>query len=325
MNDLRLLVAGAGAVGGFFGGRLAQAGRNVTFLVRGARARQLRDRGLEIVSPLGDATIPVQTVTVDDLTGPYDLILLGVKTYALPQAIDHVKSAVGENTVILPVLNGMRHMDVLVSSFGPARVFGGVCIVSTTLDERGRIVQLNDLQQLVYGELDGSDSERLRAIDRTLRDAGFAARISPDIIQEMWEKWVFIAALGASTCLMHASTGEILALPRGRGLILMILDECAAVATSAGHALRPEALERIRGNLTNGAASLTSSMYRDLQNGAPVEADAILGDMCARGEAEGLNLPLLNAAFAQLSIYEAKPKGAAVTIPDHRQAVGSGI
>jgi hypothetical protein len=136
----------------------------------------------------------------------------------------------------------------------------------------------------------------------------------------MWEKWVFIAALGASTCLLRGSTGDILGSPRGRDLILTILNECAAVANAEGHAVRPEALEQIREKLTDRASSLTSSMYRDLQNGAPLEADAILGDMCARGEAKRLELLLLNAAFAQLSIYEMQRKSTGVTIPEELRA-----
>ncbi len=304
MSELRLLVAGAGAVGGYFGARLAQAGRDVTFLVREQRARALRERGLEIVSPHGDVTITPKTVTVEQIDAAYDVILLAVKTYALDKAVRDIGAAMGDRSVVLPVLNGMHHIDVLASAFGASRVLGGLSIVATTLDEQGRIVQLQDFQELVYGELDGSMSARLSAIDRMMQGAGFTARASTNIVHEMWEKWFFIAALGAATSLLRGSTGQILAAPRGPELILAVLDECASVASAYGNAPRTEAYERTKGTMTQAGSNLTSSMYRDLQKGAPLEADAILGDMCARGEAAGLKLPLLNAAFAQLSIYE---------------------
>ncbi|HEY1882435.1 MAG TPA: 2-dehydropantoate 2-reductase [Candidatus Cybelea sp.] len=307
---MRLLVVGAGAVGGYFGGRLEQAGRDVTFFARPQRAAQLRERGLEIVSPNGNATLHPKVVTRDELSQPYDLVLLTVKNYALQGALEDIAPAVGADTLILPTLNGMRHLDELKAKFGEAHVLGGVCIVATTLDAQGRIVQLTGTQKLVYGELDGSHSERIEQVDRTLQGAGFDARVSSDILLEMWEKFVFIAALGGITCLLRGTIGEITAAPGGRQLALTMHGECVAVATASGFAPRPEAIESSRATLTEAGSPLASSMYRDLQKGAALEADAILGDMCRRGEAAGLKLPLLSAAFAQLSIYEAQRKPA---------------
>lgn len=315
-NALRVLVVGAGAVGGYFGGRLAQAGRDVTFLVREQRAQQFRERGLEILSPHGDATIAPKIITAQERSESYDLVVLAVKAYALEEAIRDFSPMMGEHSVILPLLNGMRHVDVLSASFGPARVLGGVCTVATTLDDRGRIVQLRENQELAYGELDGSHSRRLEEIDATMQGAGFTARASFRIVSEMWEKWAFIAAIGAATCLLRGSTSDILSAPRGRDLTLALIGECAAVAAACGNPLRVDVFERIRTVLTDSRDGLTSSMYRDLQKGAPLEADAILGDFCSRGEAAGLSLPMLNAAFAQLSIYEAKRPAADQSLPE---------
>jgi len=306
MSQPRLLIVGAGAVGGYFGGRLAQAGRDVTFLVRDRRAQQLRQRGLEIVSPHGDAKIDPEITTKAELTEPFDLVLLAVKHYVLNAAIADVAPAIGENTVILPVLNGIRHLDLLRTAFGETHVLGGVCIVATTLDADDRIVQLNDMQELSYGEVDGTLSERIRTIDRTMQGAGFNARLSSSIELEMWEKWVFIAALGGITCLMRGTIGEVQHAPRGRDLTIAMLDECVAVATAAGYAPRPLARDRAFNVLTDANSNLASSMYRDLQKGQQLEAGAIIGDMCDRGEAAGVKVPLLSAAFAQLSIYEQK-------------------
>jgi 2-dehydropantoate 2-reductase len=306
MSQPRLLIVGAGAVGGYFGGRLAQAGRDVTFLVRDRRAQQLRQRGLEIVSPHGDAKIDPKIATKAELTEPFDLVLLAVKHYLLNAAIADVAPAIGKNSVILPVLNGIRHLELLRTAFGGAHVLGGVCIVATTLDADDRIVQLNEMQELSYGELDGTLSERIRTIDRTMQGAGFNARLSSSIELQMWEKWVFIAALGGITCLMRGTVGEVQHAPRGRDLTIAMLDECVAVATAAGYAPRPLARVRAFNVLTDENSNLASSMYRDLQKGQQLEADAIIGDMCVRGEAAGVKVPLLSAAYAQLSIYEQK-------------------
>jgi 2-dehydropantoate 2-reductase len=307
MSQPRVLIVGAGAVGGYFGGRLAQAGRDVTFLVRDHRAQQLRQRGLEIVSPHGDAKIHPNIATAAELKEPFDLVLLAVKHYALDAAIADVAPAIGERSAILPVLNGMRHLDRLRAAFGRSHVLGGVCVVATMLDDNERIVQLSEMQELSYGELDGTLSERIGTIDRTLQAAGFIARLSSSIELEMWEKWVFIAALGGITCLLRGTIGEVQQAQRGRDLTIAMLDECVAVATAAGYAPRPSAKDRAFNVLTDANSNLASSMYRDLQKGRPVEADAIIGDMCVRGEAAGVKVPLLSAAYAQLSIYERKP------------------
>lgn len=299
---MKILVVGAGAVGGYFGGRLLQAGRDVTFLVRGQRAAQLRERGLEIVSPHGNVTLRPNLVSHDQFAAPFDLVLLTVKNYGLENALGDFAPAVGEETIVLPTLNGMRHIDQLVAKFGKSRVFGGVCVVATTLDAQGRVVQLTEFQELSYGELDGTHSSRLDDVDQTMQGAGFSARASTEIVLEMWEKWVFIAALGGITCLLRGTVGEIQAAPRGRDLTLSMLDECVATATACGNPPRYAALERARAMLTDPKSGLASSMYRDLQKGAPLESEAILGDMIARGEAKGLKLPLLGAANAQLSI-----------------------
>lgn len=304
---MRILVVGAGAVGGYFGGRLAQAGRDVTFLVRPARAAQLRD-GLKLASPHGDATMPVKLVGAGDLAGPYDLILLGVKAYALDAAIADFAPAVGPQTTILPALNGMRHIDVLTARFGEKAVLGGVCLVMTEIDSDGRIVQLADIQQLTYGERGGEHggeaTARLAALDAALQGAGFEAHASPDIVRAMWEKWVQLAALGAVTCLSRGAVGQVAATTGGPAFALAMLHECAAVAAACGHAPTPTWLARIGGVLTAAGSPMTSSMFRDLRKGAPVEADHILGDLIARGAAHGVSTPLLSAAYVHLQVYQ---------------------
>src|SRR5207244_4205441 len=275
---LRILIVGAGAVGGYFGGRLAQAGRDVTFLVRPSRAKQLSQDGLRIISPHGDAVLSPKLISADKIDAPYDIIFLSVKAYALEAAMNDFAAAVGPETMIFPVLNGMRHVDLLAKRFGEHAVIGGVCLVAAEIDDQGHIVQLADVQQLVYGERNGESTPRLKTLDATLQGAGFDARLSTDIMQEMWEKWIQLASLGAITCLMRGAIGEIVDAPGGADLSLKVLDESAAVATACGHKPSEALLSRHAAAMTAPGSPLTSSMYRDLRKGAPVEADHILGE-----------------------------------------------
>jgi 2-dehydropantoate 2-reductase len=232
------------------------------------------------------------------------VILLGVKSYALLGAMNDFAAAVGPETMILPVLNGMRHIDLLIARFGESSVLGGVCIVATEIDQEGRIRQLTGVQKLTYGELDGPGTPRLQKLDETLRGAGFDAAISDNIVQDMWQKWVQLASLGAITCLMHGTIGDIASVPGGADLALSALRECGAIAGAYGHPPSDDFLEQQTVALTAQGSQLTSSMYRDLKKGAPVEVDSILGDLLERGAEYGLTTPILKAAFVSLSVYQ---------------------
>jgi len=301
---MRILVVGAGAVGGYFGGRLVQAGRDVTFLVLPKRAEQIQAQGLQILSPMhGDFTARPKTITAAQIASPYDVIFLSVKSYSLAAAIDDFAPAVAQQTVIIPVLNGMHHMDVLTQKFGDA-VLGGVCFVSTVIDSQGRIVQLADFQSLAYGELDGKKTSRIEAVHQEFSGAGFQASISTDISRDMWQKWVFLASLGAITCLLRGNIGEIVAAPGGAELCLSALRECAAIASASGYPMPEAFLAEKSAQLTAAGSKLASSMYRDLTNHARVEADTILGDLVDRGRKLAVSAPIVQAAFVSLSIYQ---------------------
>ena len=303
---MRILVVVAGATGGFYGARLLQAGRDVHYLVRPARAAALRERGLQLVSPQGDATLQPPVWTVPEIAAPYDLVLLAVKAYALEQAIEDLAAAVGPRTFILPVLNGMRHMDLLVARFGQDRVLGGVSQVAATVDESGRIVQLNALQKLAYGRRQAAgpaDPERLEVLHAAMSGAGFDARLSQDIDRDMWEKWVFLTTLGCINCLMRGTIGEVEAAPGGAALARQMLAECAAVAGASGQPMTPAYMENTGRMMTTPGSPQASSMFRDLQRGLEVEADHIVGDMLHRAQSFGLATPLLAAAYANLCVY----------------------
>ena len=302
---MKILVVGAGATGGYFGARLAQAGRDVTFLVRPRRAEQLRAGGLRIVSPTGgDVTLQPRLVTADALNRPFDVILLGVKAFALEGAIADFAPAVGPGSLILPMLNGMKHMDRLIERFGEAAVIGGVCRVATTLDEQGRIVQLNAGQGLGYGECDGSRTDRVTALNETFTDAGFDARLSDNIMREMWEKWIMLAAIGAANCLMRGDLGQIHAAPGGPEIVQGLIDEVVAIVRAAGVPPGEAYMTNTVKVLRNPAGRATTSLYRDLQQGHAVEADSIIGDLLARGRVAGVAAPLLAATYANLCVYQ---------------------
>jgi 2-dehydropantoate 2-reductase len=302
---MRILVVGAGSTGGYFGGRLAQAGRDVTFLVRPERAARLRAEGLQILSSHGDVTLTPRLVTAADLDAPFDAVLLTVKAYSLDAAMDDLAPAVGPETMILPVLNGMRHVGKLAERFGERAVVGCVCRVATRLDERGRIVQLAGFQELAYGERNGAPSGRTERLDAVMQGAGFDARLSRTIEREMWEKWVLLATLGGITCLMRGTVGEIEA-AGGVPFVLGFLEEVVATVTAAGHPPSEAFLTNARSLLTTKGSPLTSSMYRDLQEGRPIEADQIIGDLLAHARRLGVPAPLLAAAYTHLLIYQAK-------------------
>ncbi|HEY0183130.1 MAG TPA: 2-dehydropantoate 2-reductase [Rhodopila sp.] len=302
---MRILVVGAGSTGGYFGGRLAEAGRDVTFLVRPARAERLRANGLQIISPHGDVTLAPKLVTAGTIEGSFDVVLLTVKAFALDAALDDLAPAVGPETMILPVLNGMKHVDTLIARFGRDAVVGCVCKVATMVDEQGRIVQLNKLQDLAYGELGGQPSARTAALDEVMRGAGFDARLSPTIARDMWEKWVLLATLGGITCLMRGDIGAVEAAPGGTEFALAFLDEVTATVRAAGVPPSEPFLAATRSAVTQKGSPLTSSMYRDLRQGSPVEAEQILGDLLLRARAAGVATPLLATAFTHLMVYQA--------------------
>jgi 2-dehydropantoate 2-reductase len=307
---MRVLVVGAGALGGYFGGRLLQAGRDVTFLVRPRRAGELAAGGLKIKSPHGDLAIPrPPMILADEIDRAFDLILLSCKAYDLNGAMDCIAAAVGLDTLILPVLNGMRHLDALDERFGRSHVLGGQCVIAATLDAEHTVVQLNDRHSLVFGGRDSLLSDRVRAVADTLGNAGFDARRSDCIILEMWEKWVLLATLASATCLMRAPLGDILSSPGGGELIRGLFEECRRVAETQGYAPRAPFLDQALAALTAAGSPLTASMLRDIEGGAPIEADHIVGDLLRRrsgGHADRGESSLLAIAYTHLKSYEAR-------------------
>lgn len=308
---MRILVLGAGGTGGYFGGRLAQAGVDVTFLVRPARAAQLAQDGLVIRSPLGDAAFPVQHVTADGLAAlaaeqPFDLVMLSCKAYDLESSIEAIAPAVSSRTTVLPILNGLRHYATLDARFGRNAVLGGLCFISATKAADGAVLHLAPAAKLTFGERDNTGaSARVLALAAACVQANVDHLASDAIGQEQWVKYSFLTALAAGTCLMRADVGTIVGTDEGEAIMRGLYAECLAVAEAAGEPVPEKAQGIALGALTQAGSALKASMLRDLEAGQQVEAMQIVGDMRLRAREAGVLAPLLAVAYAHLQAYEA--------------------
>lgn len=301
---MKILILGAGGIGGYFGVRLQEAGGNVSFLVRPARAELLQSRGLQLLSPLGDVHITPRVLTVIAPQDQYDVILLACKSYDLASAMDAVTPAVGADSIVVPLLNGLAHLDALDRRFGSDKVQGGLAHLAVTLASTGEIEHLNRLNRLVLGARTLKVMPRLMKFAQLLSLASIEFQLADDIEQDMWDKFVFLSVLAAATCTMRASVGSILATTAGAEFINGLLEESTNVAFAHQRSPNPDRLNQYRAQLSEPGSTLTSSMLRDIERGGQTEADHVLGDMVRRGETKGLKVPLLKLALSHLQAYE---------------------
>ncbi|ULA62963.1 MAG: 2-dehydropantoate 2-reductase [Nitrospira sp.] len=301
---MRILVLGAGGVGGYFGGRLAAAGVDIRFLVRPSRAESLARQGLVIVSPLGDLRIPVETLTA--VESSFDAVLLACKAYSLDDAIETIAPAVGPSTMILPLLNGVRHLDILDARFGRESVLGGLCHIGVMVNASGEVQHLNTLQRFVLGARSPGQAAAVAVFHRVVQRSGFETVLSGAIMQEMWEKFTFLATYAGMTTLMQAPVGAILAAGEGEAIMREMLEECTATATASGFAPRREAMAQMISSLTERGSRGTASMFRDMIRNGQTEHEHIIGDMLARARAAQVSAPLLRISLANMQAYESK-------------------
>lgn len=303
---MKFLVLGAGAIGGYFGGRLVESGADVTFLVRPARRAQLERDGLRIESALGNVSLPVRTALADSVAPGYDVVLLTCKAYDLQSSIEAIAPAVGPQTAVIPILNGLAHLAVLDAQFGAPHVMGGTCMIDSILGRDGVVHHQGTLQRLVFGERDGRRTPRAEAIAAVLAGTTFDWSLSDDIVQIMWEKLVFLAAMASLTCLFRANVREIISAPGGREAVERALAANAEIAAREGHPPSASGLDFARTRLTDPAGTWSASMLRDLESGGRVEADHIVGWMLDRAHRHGVDDTLLSLAFTHLKAFEAR-------------------
>ena len=301
---MKILVLGAGGIGGYFGGRLAEAGADVTFLVRPRRREQIARDGLKVQSPLGDFTVQAKTVLAGEVKAGYDLVLFTCKAYDLDSAMDAVAPAMQGNTVLVPMLNGMAHFERLDARFGAAKVMGGTCQINATLKPDGTVVHGDGLQRLLFGERDRQRTPRAEAFAAELAKSKIEWKLSDDIAQDLWEKVVFLSALAANTCLYRGNVKEIMASPGGRESMDRTLAANIELATREGHAPRANAIDAARKRLTDPAGLWSASMLRDMEAGNAVEADHIVGWMLQKLREHGLDDAVMSSAYTHLKTYE---------------------
>lgn len=301
---MKFLVVGAGAVGGYFGGRLLEKGADVTFLVREGRRRNLQEKGLVIHSDYGNATLSPKTIIAGEEVEFYDVILLSTKAYHLDNAIDDIRPYVGENTMVIPLLNGMAHYNKLDEQFGKEKVIGGLCYIEATLDSEGAVIQKGPLHMLVYGERSGQESERIIKLADALKGTKADFQLSSTIIEDLWHKYLFIATMSGITTLMRAPIGPICNHPSGMETIKQLTKEIIDVMNVAGAPIYNE-LETIQmEKIANLAPEMKSSMQRDMEKGLPVEADHLHGYLLEIAKTADLPVPVLESVYANLKIYE---------------------
>lgn len=301
---MKILILGAGGIGGYFGGRLLQAGANVTFLVREKRRRQLIEGGLRIESQYGNATLRVDAKLQSEIEANYDLIILTCKAYDLASAIETIRPAVSRSTAILPLLNGIAHIDVLNKEFGREKVLGGTAKIQVTLSPEGSVRQLNDWQTLTFGEQDGSESSRVLELKALHEKTGIEVKLSRNIMCELWLKLVHLSTVAGMTCMMRANLGEIVRTPEGTMLLKAFFDANARIAAFAGHA-PDEAFVRTYHSLFEQRDSrYEASMLRDIEKGGPIESEHILGFMLNKAREAGLDDTVYRLAYTHVKAYD---------------------
>lgn len=302
---MKILILGAGGIGGYFGARLLQAGADVSFLVRDKRKALIDREGLRIETPGGNFRVQPHTVTAAVVEPVYDIIVLAPKAYDLDDALASVARA-QERAVFLPFLNGIDHLAVLDARFGKERVMGGVAHISATLTEAGVVRQLSGLHKLTLGPRDAAHAGLARVFADACSKASFDSVYSDNIEQVLWDKWVFLATLAGMTTLCQGSVGEIVATPYGAALSAQMFEECCAVARASAHPIDQSAADTARGVLTKVGGAFRASMLRDLQAGQRTEHEHILGAMARRGLAAGLPMDLVRLAYTHLAVHAAQ-------------------
>ena len=306
---MKVLVLGAGAVGGYFGARLAEAGGDVSFLVRPPRAALLKQSGLRIQSRAGDLTIQPRCVVAGEVKPEYDIVMITAKAYDLPSAIEAIAPAMaGGRATVLPLLNGMSHLEVLDARFDGERVLGGVAYIGSTLLPDGSIRHMSDFNSIAFGPRQASQKALCAAFAASATGGKSTFSHTEAIEQAMWDKWVMLATLAGMTSLMRATVGDIVATASGEALMLALLAECEAIARAEGFPTPPAAHANYVAMMTRKGSPATASMMRDIEAGGQAEGDHILGALLVRARKHAIAAPVLEVAATHVEAYTARKR-----------------
>ncbi|MGB5944704.1 ketopantoate reductase family protein [Paenisporosarcina sp.] len=301
---MKILVVGAGAIGGYFGGRLAEKGEDVTFLVRENRKKQLIKTGLKIKSTYGDVELSPRLLMAGESEEKFDVVMVSTKSYQLTAAIDDIRLHLKEDGIILPLLNGISHMDELIEAFGDEVVIGGLCFIESTLDENGVIVQTSPIHQLVFGERTGKRTPRIERLKSTFEDTKAEFSLSEDINQDMWHKYLFITAMSGLTSLMESSIGPIRNLESGQRVILEFLNEISLIMKKINAPIKEDIANIQFKRINEMNEAMKSSMQRDMEKSMPLEAEHLQGYLLGKAREHNLSVPILETIYTKLALYE---------------------
>lgn len=302
---MRFLVLGAGAIGGYFGGKLLNAGVDVTFLVRPRRARQLADRGLVLKAQDAEIRAPATVVLAGEVDRAYDVILLCCKAYDLNDAMLAIAPAVGPASAILPFLNGIKHLSILSGRFGPDRVLGGLTAINAVLTPNGDVVQSPvKIDMTGFGEMNGVHSQRCADIWQAFTAAGLSATLSDAVIAFMWAKFFGFASIAVVATLTRARARVVAGSAGGASFVAAVIEECGRVVAAEGFPPPKEVGDIVRGLYAQRDSNYGPSMLVDMEEGRPTEAEHTIGDLVARAGRRGVAAPILTSALCNLQAYE---------------------
>ena len=304
---MKIAILGSGAVGGYYGARLARSGQDVTFVARGAHLAAIREKGLTVQSPvLGDFTVRAHAEQDTAKVGPVDLVLVSVKTYDNPTALPLLTPMLGPETVVLTVQNGVDSPGEVAAIAGEARTLGGTTYIATALEAPGLIVQTGDHRRIVFGEAFG-DLPRMTGRVTRIHEAFAAADIQSYPVEDgrvpIWEKFVFLAALAGFTGAARLPIGPVWSDPFTKAQFLAGCREIEAVARAEGVPVARDVVERILPYIDRIPGSMRSSLLIDLQQGKRIEVEALQGTVVRRGAARGVPTPIMSTLYSVLKLH----------------------
>jgi 2-dehydropantoate 2-reductase len=309
---MRIGVFGTGGVGGYFGGRLAHAGEDVTFIARGDHLRAIKERGLKIESRTGDFTIYPAKAT-DDVSevGAVDLVVVGVKAWQVSEAARAMKPLIGAKTTVLPMQNGVDAVAQLVNELGHDNVIGGLCRIVSFVVEPGHIRDAGYTPSIIIGELDNRRTDRIARIEEVFKRAGLDITIAADIQVALWTKFLFIASFSGIGAVADAPAGVIRSDPRWRSQMLDAMQEIYALAHARGIELPADAIDKVMAGVDGLPEDATSSMQRDIAAGKPSELESQNGSVVRMARESGVDVPTHAFIYETLRPAEEKARSAA--------------
>ena len=302
---MKILILGAGAVGGYFGARLIESGADVTFLVRKKRAQLLKKQGLKIISPCGDLNLKVKTITNDNITPVYDVILLTNKSYDMDEILE-TNFPVKNSSVIIPLLNGFSHIGKLEKKFSNASVFGGLAHIFSTIGATGEIQHFNEVHSITFGHLKNKNKDIGKNFYDICDKANFTVNYSNNIVLDLWYKWILIATVAGATTMFKCVLGEVLNTKFGKSFVEELHEECIQIAKSKNIKLDEKTIFQQRKFLTMKNSNWNSSMRRDMENGSKIEHDHIFFELIKIANRNKISCPNLKLVFTNGQIYSSK-------------------